>query len=41
MVQHLCGVGVLTKARDGAGIGFAHQTLFEHAWAPGVCPREE
>jgi nucleoside phosphorylase len=33
VVAHLIGVGILTRAREGAGIGFAHQTLFEHAWA--------
>lgn len=33
LVGHLIGVGILTHAREGAGIGFAHQTLFEHAWA--------
>lgn len=33
LVAHLTGLGILTNAREGAGIGFAHQTLFEHAWA--------
>jgi hypothetical protein len=33
LVTRLIGAGILTNAREGAGIGFAHQTLFEHAWA--------
>jgi nucleoside phosphorylase len=33
LVEHLVGVGILTRAPSGAGIGFSHQTLFEHAWA--------
>jgi hypothetical protein len=33
LVTRLIGAGILTKAREGAGIDFAHQTLFEHAWA--------
>ncbi len=33
LLAHLIGLRILTNAPDGAGIGFAHQTLFEHAWA--------
>ena len=33
LVEQLIGLGVLVRAREGTAVGFAHQTLFEHAWA--------
>jgi hypothetical protein len=33
LIDHLLGAGILTRPRDGAALGFAHQTLFEHARA--------
>lgn len=33
LIDYLIGVGILTRAKSGAGISFSHQTLFEHAWA--------
>jgi hypothetical protein len=32
-LEYLIAVGILTRTQDGKGVGFVHQTLFEHAWA--------
>ena len=33
LIDHLVGNEILANHPNGAGIGFSHQTLFEHAWA--------
>lgn len=33
LIANLVGSGILTKGEGGSKIGFAHQTVFDHAWA--------